>query len=375
MQRIRWGIIGAGNIARSFAQDVHSLPDAEMLAVASRSVEKAKQFASDLNIPRAYGSYIDLVSDPDVNIVYVATPHVFHREHSLLCLAHGKPVLVEKPFAMTAADAEEVITAARERNLFCMEAMWTRFIPAMRRAVEVIESGELGDIVMISASLGFYNEFSPEHRLFNPKLGGGALLDLGVYPLSFIIQLLGRPSTISSTAILGDTGVDEYTAVLLGFPGGQIAQLATSIRSTQRNDAFITGTRGVLHIHPPLNRPTQLTISPFSSTGRELSQNNSLLARMKENEMARGVYRRGKRVFSQLMGEQKLKIKCAGNGYVYEIAEAGRCLRAGQIESDLMPSDETLAVMHTMDAIRQQWQVDTNNTMAIENNSSNALEP
>ncbi len=357
MQKIRWGIIGAGNIAQPFAQDVHSLPDAEMLAVASRSLDKAKQFANDLNIPRAYGSYSDLVSDPDVDIVYIATPHVFHKEQSLLCLEHGKPVLVEKPFTMSAAEAEEIFACARARNLFCMEAMWTRFIPAMRKAVELIEAGALGDIQMISASLGFYNEFNPENRLFNPQLGGGALLDLGVYPLALIMQLLGRPSTILSTMIPGETGVDEYAAALLGFPGGQIAQLTTSIRAPQRNDAFITGTRGILHINAPLYRPTHLTLTPFSATAQALSQNNSLLARIKENELARSAYRRGKRVFSRLLGEQQIKINCNGNGYGYEIAEAGRCLRAGKLESSIMPLDDTLAIMQTMDAIRQQWQI------------------
>jgi len=239
-----------------------------------------------------------------------------------------------------------------------MEAMWMRFIPAMRKTVEFIKSGELGDIQMISASLGFYNEIDSEHRLFNPDLGGGALLDLGVYPLSFIMQILGRPSTISSKAIIGETNVDEYAAVLFGFPGGQIAQLTTNIRATQRNDAYIIGTSGTMLVHAPLYRPTKLTLSRNSSPIGELSQNNELIARLKENKAARSAYRQWKRFSSLLQGTQNLKINCDGNGYGYEITEVGQCLRASNIESKIMPLVETLAIMETMDNIRQQWPIE-----------------
>ena len=358
MKKIRWGIIGAGNIALAFAQDVHLLPDAEVLAIGSRSLNKAEQFANKLNIPRPYGKYNDLVSDSDIDVVYIATPHVFHKEHALLCLEHGKSILVEKPFTTSAAEAAEVIKFARHKKLFCMEAMWMRFIPAMRKTVEFIKSGELGDIQMISASLGFYNEIDPEHRLFNPDLGGGALLDLGVYPLSFIMQILGRPSTISSKAIIGETNVDEYAAVLFGFPGGQIAQLTTNIRATQRNDAYIIGTSGTMLVHAPLYRPTKLTLSRNSSPIGELSQNNELIARLKENKAARSAYRQWKRFSSLLQGTQNLKINCDGNGYGYEITEVGQCLRASNIESKIMPLVETLAIMETMDNIRQQWPIE-----------------
>lgn len=352
MKKIGWGILGAGNIARSFAQDLRLLPDAELLAVGSRSLDKAQQFADGLRIPRAYGSYDDLVADPDVDVVYIATPHVFHKEQSLLCLNAGKGILVEKPFTMSAAEAREVVACARERNLFCMEAMWMRFAPAMREVVKLVEQNVIGDLRVITASLGFYNAFDAEHRLFNPKLGGGAMLDLGVYPLSLIVQLLGRPSTIFGQSITGLSGVDEHAAASLGFPGGAVAQLSANISAHNRNDAFIIGTEGSITIHPPLYCPTTLTVKKFAASGSTSFGDQSLAGRLKNIPLIRNSYRLFKRAAGRLRGSQAMRYAYTGNGYYHEAAEVGRCLQAGLIESPVMPLDETIVIMETLDAIR-----------------------
>ncbi len=359
MKKIGWAILGAGNIARSFAQDLRLLPDAELLAIGSRSMDKAQQFANELQVPRAYGSYEDLVADPDIDVVYIATPHVFHKDQSLLCLNAGKGILVEKPFTMNAAEAREVVACARERNLFCMEAMWMRFAPAMREVVKLVEQNVIGDLQMITASLGFYNAFDPQHRLFNPDLGGGAMLDLGVYPLSLIVQLLGRPLTISSQASIGASNVDENAAVLLGFPDGKMAQLSTNIRAHNRNDAFLIGSQGSIYIHPPLYCPTTLTVQKFAASSPGALNQNSLVGRLKRNQFVRNMYQLLKGARRLLRGDQAIQLPSEGNGYLYEAAEAGRCLQAGLIESAIMPHDETIAIMETMDAIRDQWSRDS----------------
>ncbi len=359
MKPIRWGILGAGRIARLFAQDLRLLPDNELAAVGSRSAEKAQRFAADLQAPRApqapqaYGSYEALVADADVDVVYIATPHVFHKEQSLLCLEAGKHILVEKPFTMTAVEAREIVAYAREQNLFCMEAMWMRFVPAMQKAVELLKNGAIGDVRTMSASLGFYNEFDPQHRLFDPALGGGAMLDLGIYPLSLIFQVMGRPSTITSQSIVGASGVDEHTAVLLGFPGGQIATLSTSIRGNGRNDAFIMGTQGSLYLHPPILRPPAFTINRHPAPASKPRQLNPLIARLKGNPFAYRMMQQTRRLIQRMRGGQKTAIATQGHGYSYEAAEVSRCLHQNLLESSTMSLDETIAIMETMDVIRE----------------------
>ena len=190
---IRWGILGTGRVAGRFAQALRELDDARLLAAGSRRLATAEAFARHHGVERAYGSYAQLAADPDLDIVYVASPHALHREHSLLCLEAGRAVLCEKPFALNATEAREVIASARSRGLFCMEAMWTRFLPAMRRLTELVDAGAIGELRMVTAQLGFPSEPDPSSRLFDPALGGGALLDLGVYPLALASQLLGRP--------------------------------------------------------------------------------------------------------------------------------------------------------------------------------------
>lgn len=316
---LRWGILGCGNIARQFANGLAALDDAQLIAVGSRSVENADAFADQFSVPRRHSSYEKLVNDPEADAIYVATPHPFHQEHSILCLNAGKAVLCEKPFAINADQAEAVIQVAREKKVFLMEAMWTRFLPIVVQVREWIAEGAIGEPRMLSADFGFRAGVNPEGRLFNLALGGGALLDVGIYTLSFASMVFGpNPDRIESMANLGETGVDEQTAILLGYEGGQMALLSTAIRTSTLHEARIIGTEGAILLHP--------------------------------------AFWKGERATLQAGGEEKtVEMPLEGNGYNYEATEVARCLRAGELESPTIPLDETLALIKLMDQIRAQW--------------------
>lgn len=318
-EKIRWGIIGTGNIAKHFARGLAALPDAELIAVGSRSQETADAFADPFNIPRRHASYEALVMDDAVDVVYVSTPHNLHKDNSLLALSAGKAVLTEKPFTINAREALEVIRCAREKRLFLMEAMWTRFIPAMARARELIAQGAIGEPRMVTADFGFRAGIDPQGRLFNPANGGGALLDVGVYCVSLASMIFGKPERITSMAHIGETNVDEQAAIILGYPNGQLAALTTAIRTSTPHEALISGTEGQIRIPPLFWKPTKITLTVYG----------------KENT--------------------EIEMPMAGNGYNYQAAEVARCLREGKTESAIMPLDETLAIMETMDTIRAQW--------------------
>jgi len=320
MHKIRWGILGTGNIARQFAQGLAILPEAELVAVGSRSQANADAFGDEFDAPHRHASYAALAGDADVDVVYVATPHNLHRENSRLCLQAGKAVLCEKPFAINAAEAEEIVALAGERQLFLMEAMWTRFLPLMARVRQLLADGVIGDVRMVMADFGFRAPFDPQSRLLNPNLGGGALLDVGVYVVSLASMVFGSPpSRISSMAHLGQTGVDEQSAVILGYDQGQLAVLSAAVRTNTPQQAILIGSEGQIRIHTPWWKPDTLTLSV---QGRE---------------------------------DKVIHLSCEGNGYNYEAVEVMSCLRDGKTESDVMPLGETLAIMRTMDQIRAQW--------------------
>jgi len=318
-EKIGWGIMATGTIANKFCDGLKILDDARIVAVASRSLDKARDFGSKHGIEHAYGSYEELVNDPEVDIVYIATPHPFHFEGAMLCLKAGKAVLCEKPFTLNAREAETLIGYARKKGLFLMEAMWTRYLPAIVKVREWLEQGSIGEIRFLKADFGYRCSWDPEGRLLNPELAGGALMDVGIYPVSFTSMVYGsQPQSIKSMAHIGETHVDEQFAVLFGYEGGKIASLSGAVRTRLVNDALIMGTDGMIHI-PDFFCAKTATL--YSSSG-------------------------GKEVFGP---------KFDVNGYNYEAAEAMRCLREGRPESSIMPLDETLAIMRTMDAIRAQW--------------------
>ncbi|MES2308875.1 MAG: Gfo/Idh/MocA family oxidoreductase, partial [Verrucomicrobiota bacterium] len=257
-------------------------------------------------------------SNPKIDAVYIATPHPFHQENSILCLKEGKAVLCEKPFTINALEAAEVIDVAKEQKQFLMEGMWSRFLPHVVKARELIQSGAIGDPRLLQADFGFKGEWNPEGRLFNPHLGGGALLDVGVYPISLSFYLFGAPKKIQSQACLGKTGVDEQASLLFEYEGGRMALLSTSIQTTTPQEAVIMGSEGSIRLHRPWWGPSHLTLT----TKR---------------------------------GDEVMAFPKVGNGYNYEAEEVGRCLREGLFESPVMPWDESLAIMKTMDALRKEW--------------------
>jgi predicted dehydrogenase len=317
--KVRWGIIGTGHIAKKFAEGLLSLPEAELVAVGSRSQVSADDFAAWYGIPHRHTTYAGLASDPDVDAVYVATPHPFHKDNSLLCLNAGKAVLCEKPFTLNAAQAEEVIKLARAKRLFLMEAMWTRFLPILVEVRELLAEDAIGDVRMLSADFGFRADWDPKGRLLNPELGGGALLDVGVYALSLASAVFGIPARVAGLAHVGATGVDEQLGIVLGYGQGQLAILSAAVRTNSPQEALLMGTEGSIRIHSPWWKPTALTLS---KTGQ---------------------------------ADEVVELPYSSNGYNYEAAEVIACLRAGKTESDIMPPDETLAIMKTMDQLRAEW--------------------
>jgi predicted dehydrogenase len=320
--KIRWGILSTARIAEKFAKAVAHLDDAEVIAVGSRKQATADEFADQFDIPRRHASYEALAADPDVDAIYVATPHNFHAENMLLCLEAGKPVLCEKPFTVNADEAKKVATLAREKGLFLMEAMWSRFLPIAAKARELIADGAIGDVLRVQVDFGFRSGWNPEGRLLNPDLAGGALLDVGIYVASFASMVFGgeQPDRIASMAHLGETGVDEQNAAILGYPGNRMAIISSAVRVNTPQEAWISGTEGMIRLHSRWWNGETLTLNRFG-----------------EDE----------ETFELSMGEY--------NGFEYEIMEANECLREGKKESAIMPVDETIAVMETLDRIRDQW--------------------
>jgi len=222
-KNINWGILSTGRISEKFAFDLQFVPNARLAAVGSRDAARAFEFAGKVNAPKAYGSYEALASDNDIDVIYIGTPNISHCENALLCLDRGKAVLCEKPFAMNEKEVLRMVSKAREKNAFLMEALWTRFIPAIKKALELIESGAIGDIVHIKADFGYKAQYDPAWRLFNKELGGGSLLDIGIYPVFLILLLLGEPDEIAADAIIGRTGVDELVSAYFKYNNGKYA--------------------------------------------------------------------------------------------------------------------------------------------------------
>ena len=315
---IRWGILGPGAIAHSFANGLKVLPDAELVAVGSRAQKRADKFGDEFDVPHRHGSYEALAADPDVDVIYVAVPHSGHMKSTILCLNAGKAVLCEKPFAINAKQAQAMIETARSKGVFLMEAMWTRFLPVIVKVREWLAEGAIGDVHMVNADFGFGASFNIESRLFDPERGGGALLDVGVYTVAFASMVFGgAPERIVSMAHKCESGVDERAAMIFGYGAGQLAVLITAITTNTAHLSTILGSAGRIDI-PHFWHGTQATLS----AGGE---------------------------------EQTVDLPFKGNGYEYQAIEVMDCLRAGKLESDIIPLDESLAIMQTMDTIRDQW--------------------
>ncbi len=319
IEKLRWGILGTGNIANKFAEGLLLLEDAELLAVGSRNQSTADSFGLQFNVPRCYGTYEDLATDQDLDVIYISTPHNLHKENTLLCLSAGKHVLCEKPFAINAGEAREMVRYARENRLFLMDAMWTRYFPLIDDLRSLLQEDAIGTPKILTADFGFKAPYNPENRMFNPYLGGGALLDAGVYPVSLASMIFGTPNKITGFTLIGKTGVDEYSTMLFKYENKQMASLYTSIRLTTPQEAVLLGNRGKILIHAPWWHPSKLTVHLYDQDDRIIQR----------------AYK--------------------GTGYHFEAIEVMSCIRHGELESKLMPLDESLSIMETMDTLRSQW--------------------
>ncbi len=326
-----WGILGPGRIAMLTTRGpLVNLPDVRRVAVGSRSKDRAAEFAARFGFARSYGSYEELANDPNVEIVYVATPHPFHREHTILCLEHGKHVVCEKPMAMNEREVREMVECARANGRFLVEAMFTRWLPVHRAVKGWIADGRIGEVRMLWASSGFIAGWDPQSRILNKELGGGALLDIGVYPVALAHSLFGSPARVCAAGYIGTTGVDEQEACVFQYANGQLASLSSSVRTRQRNDAVIQGTQGQIYLAPSWW----------------------------------GGPRTG---YLQLEGEKEpLHFQETEKDWLYEAGNPGDhekswmvahvmdCLREGRLESPDMPLDESVATARSMDQIRAQ---------------------
>jgi predicted dehydrogenase len=315
---IRWGVLGTGGIANAFAGDLPLAPGAELAAVGSRRLDTASAFAEKFGFARAHGSWQALAADPDVDVVYVATPHAVHYAAAMACLEGGKAVLCEKPMTLDMASSARLVQEARTRGLFLMEAMWMRCNPAVRSIVEAIRDGVIGAVRSVNADFGVQGPFPATHRMRAPELGGGALLDLGVYPINLAHLVLGAPATVLSWAHLTPEGVDENTGMLLGYDSGAVALLSCGLTTASPVTASVSGPLGRIELPHGFFHPDTFTLYPVG-------------------------------------GEpQTFHVPYEGTGMLHEAAEAMRCLREGLLESPLVPWQATLDVMGIMDEVRSQ---------------------
>lgn len=315
-----WGIMATGGIANTFAKAVNYVEGANLYAAASRSLEKAEQFAKEYGVEKAYGSYEDLVQDEKVDIIYIATPMNCHYENVKLCLEYGKNVLCEKAITLNAEQLKELIALAKEKNLFFMEAMWTKCLPAFRKAKEWVEAGKIGEVQMVKADFCNQVPYQEDSRLFRKDLGGGAILDLGVYPISLATSFLGtKPKNIISNARMGQSDVDFDCGIMLQYDNA-FAVLTCGFDIFCQNNATIVGSKGSISFADWFFNTTQVKL--FNSN-------------------------------SELLEEVSLPHEC--NGYEYEIIEAQRCLDANLKESIIVPLSDTLDIMNIMDTCRKDW--------------------
>ena len=319
MNKIRWGILGCGRIAGKFASDLLLVKDAELVAVGSRSMEKAASFAEKYPASHVHGSYEDLVSDLEVDVVYVASPHSHHHEHTLLCLKNNKAVLCEKAFAINARQASEMLTEANNRNLFLMEALWSKFLPHYNMVSSMINEGKIGKIKSMQVNFGFKPVPPIPQRIFDPSLGGGTLLDIGIYNVFFVLSFMGVPDDIQAVMTPAETGVDEQLAVQFRYKNGALAQMLSSFSSNLATEADIAGDQGRIRLLNRFYEPST-TIQYFPEKYDSLQT----IPFSKEG----------------------------GWGYQYQVRHVHECLKQGLTESPVMTHQNTLELMQVMDRIR-----------------------
>lgn len=318
MKKIHWGILGCGWIANKFAEALQKTPDAVCAAAAARDASRAEAFSKEWGFQRSYGSYRDLVEDPDVDIIYVATPHSYHYAHTRLALEAGKHVLCEKPFTINSMQLVQLLDLAKRNNLFLMEALWSKMLPGILKAKSIIGEGTIGDVVSLDADFGMNFPYDPDHRIYNPYLAGGALLDIGIYPLFLALDMLGKPKVLKVHSILNDNKIDLTTSIIIESEAGAVANLTSTTQANTPVKARISGSKGSIEFGNWWFTPVDIILR---IDGQEK--------------------------------EEKLSFPPLVNGYEYEAIEATKCLQKGLTESPVMTHDFSMLLMETMDQIRE----------------------
>ncbi len=315
---INWGIIGLGKIANKFAQDLQLVPGANLVAVASRSGTKAKEFGMRYSVPLVFDDYEKLTLSDQVDIVYIATPHTFHVEQSLMCFKHGKAVLCEKPLGLDIHQVESIIASAKKYGVFIMEGLWTRFIPATRKVIDILNSEVLGQITAVRADFGFKGDLKPDGRLYNKGLGGGSLLDVGIYPIYLSLLALGEPVEIKAMARMTQSGVDSYCAMLFSYDNDAKANLECGFESDTPIEGYIFGERGFIKMHRRFHHAESVTLKLYDNA------------------------------------EEVFHLTYKGNGYVHEIEHVHNCLTDHLLESPWHGHDDSLSLMRTMERVKNE---------------------
>ena len=320
MKTIKWGIIGSGRIASIFAKALNSLDHTELVAISSRDLDRATEFANRFHIKNAYGSYEELVKDPEIDVIYIATPHTEHKANAALCITHGKAVLCEKPFTLNQQEAQYLISLAKEHKVFLMEAMWTKFLPTTKVVKNWIKDKIIGEVKYFNVSFGYATEFDLNSRVYNPKVAGGALLDVGVYSIAYVIHMMDKlPDQVVSSAYLGKSNVDEMNVIAFRFNEGVLADLSSAISANTGKDAVIIGDKGKI-----------IVPNFWTAESAELYDDKGNLI-------------------------DAFLLPFTVNGYVYEAEEVNRCIREGKIESEVIPLQDTLDIIKIMDGMRAEW--------------------
>lgn len=320
MKTYKWGVLGAARIAHKFAEGLKILPNAELYTIAARSLVRAETFREKHGFAKAFGSYEEMLADPDLDVVYIATTNNLHFEHVMLCLEAGKAVLCEKPFASNLTQVEQMVNKAREKNLFLMEALWSRFIPSMIQFKAQVESGIIKQPLLLQCNFGFVSPFDPYNRVYDPDLGGGSIPDIGIYPIFTALYLFGKPETIQATSVPAPTGTDWTTSILFKHKKKEISMLTSSFEMVLDNEARVYGEGGCLKLHAMFHIPTRLSL--------------------RRND--------GK--------ETEIPLNSTGNGYNYEAAEVMDCLDKGLTESPSLPLSFSLDLMQVLDEVCRKAQ-------------------
>ena len=316
----KWGILGAARIAKKFAEGLKILPNAELYAIAARSQERAEAFKEKHGFTKAFGCYEEMLADPELDVVYIATTNNLHFEHTMMCLEAGKAVLCEKPFASNLSQVEQMVKKAREKKVFLMEALWSRFVPSMIQFKEMAGNGTIKRPMLLQCDFGFISHFDPNNRVYNPELGGGSIPDIGIYPVFTAIYLFGKPETIEVVSVPAPTGTDWTTSVLFKHKNKEISMLTSSFEMILNNEARVYGEGGYLKLHNMFHMPTRLTLR--TNDGRET----------------------------------EVPVNHIGNGYNYEAVEVMDCLDRGLIESSALPHSFSIDLIKILDEISRKAQ-------------------